>query len=156
MAFSEIELNDLKYMVENGFKLKEICEVLGKSMDTIRTEIKLMQLKSPRKFREKNGKIFCLNCREYKDKNEFYKSKQHSYGFYVNCKKCSNKIDSERYHSKKEEQFKNKYNIKVKTKEEVNGSNFRKCTQCNEIKDVSDFNWNKKYKELYDRIKKDL
>ena len=68
MAFSEIELNDLKYMVENGFKLKEICEVLGKSMDTIRTEIKLMKLKSPRKFREKNGKIFCLNCREYKDK----------------------------------------------------------------------------------------
>ena len=56
--WQDIEREDLKYMYENGFKIREIAEVLGKSESAIMQEKKYMQLKSPRKHREKESLYF--------------------------------------------------------------------------------------------------
>lgn len=142
------EVDELIYMVENGFKRKEIVEVLGKSFSDVSNHIKVLEIKSPLRYKEKNGLYFCPFCKTYKEKDEFHKNKNGPHGMNTYCKKCHNERVRESYKEKKFAEI-NKYIKSVqpefKTKEEVVGSKFKKCTRCKEIKDVGEFCWHTTY-----------
>ena len=143
--WQDIEREDLKYMYENGFKIREIAEVLGKSESAIMQEKKYMQLKSPRKHREKDGKIFCFMCKEFKEKSDFYKNSGNIRGYYSRCKECCKKINKEAWENRKLKKILEKEKEYIKTKEEINKGAYKRCNSCKEIKNVEEFNWYKKY-----------
>ena len=154
--WTEEEINDLKYMVENGFLNIEIAEVLGKSQTNIGYKIKELDLKSPRKFREKNGLVYCISCKEYKPKELFtiIKNKHNnSVSFSSSCKPCKRNYDNERYRNKWLKEIQKKESAEIRTKEDINGSTFKLCPKCGELKTVEEFNWNIKYKQLYNMCK---
>lgn len=130
-------------MVENGFKRREISEVLGKSISEISNYIKVLGFKSPLRNKEKNGEYFCPNCREYKSKCKFYKCKGNAYDISSWCVECTKKRQYLKYHNKALEEIQKKEKENIKTKEEVNGNLYRVCSTCKETKDVEEFNWKK-------------
>lgn len=146
--WDEQDLEDLKFMVGEGFIYKEIAQVLGKSLSTITNQIKIMGLVSPRKERQKGDEFFCLKCKQYKIKEDFHKNSNSPYGIRRDCKECHNKIVRDSYHNRHLKKLLAKEKAEERTKEEIEGSQIKQCTKCHETKNVEEFAWQKKNKKL--------
>ena len=144
----EIEL--FKYMLEYGYKYKELELAFNISKTTIYSLKKDLNIIRLNVNREKEGLYFCPRCHQLKLKEEFYKSKRNRYGITDYCKICEKTIVKESKRSKIE-----KLNnpVKEKTKKEVNMGEFKICKSCGLEKPIDSFPWEKKYEKLYQYCK---
>ena len=133
MAWTDDEIQDLKYMIDKNFTRKEIAEVLDKSVDQISRKMKTLGLKFNTKF--KDGLYLCFTCRTYKDKSEFYSHVGSPYDISSKCKTCESENQKERY---RKQQLK-KFQKDIKTKEEATGLKEKKCPKCGIVKDIEEF-----------------
>lgn len=138
------QIEDLKYMYENGYNQKEVSEAVGKSISSTISKANELNIiyRRTHRYRESDNKYLCLCCRQFKEKWEFYfrNDTGKANSECIDC--CRDKKRKSRLEKKLQEAD------PLKSKEEVNGGPLRLCTYCNEEFPVELFNWERKGEKL--------
>lgn len=146
MSWTQEQIDDLMYMNEQAFTRKEIKEVLNKPLYQINNKMKELGIRSPIRYKEKDGLYYCPDCKEYKPKEEFYRFSRSKHGISSHCKKHVQARQKDNYQRKKFDDISKKIADSTqpkKSKLEINGSPKRKCCTCKKTLSVELFNWKK-------------
>lgn len=131
------QVEDLKYMYEKGYSQKEVSEAIGKSISAIIVKAKELNIvyRRSHRYRESDNTYFCITCREFKEKWQFYFNKETGRVF-SECIDCR----SER---KRKARIEKKIQGAgtIKSKEEVNGGPLKVCIRCKKEFPVELFTW---------------
>ena len=133
--WTEEEIQFLRFAYPNkDITTRDICEVLGRNIDTIHKKASEMKL---RKYKEvlPNGLKRCRRCKTIFTL-EMFPGKKNKHDW---CKEC---------HKEYKEEYKKKVkSTEVKSTEvkstEVKSTEVKKCPRCNELKSILNFNKNK-------------
>ena len=123
--WTDEEIQFLKFAYPNkDITTRDICEVLGRNIDTIHKKASEMKL---RKYKEvlPNGLKRCRRCKTIFTL-EMFPGKKNKHDW---CKECH-------------KEYKEEYKKKVKSTE-VKSTEVKKCPRCNELKSILNFNKNK-------------
>lgn len=91
---------------------------------------------------------WCNRCENVREHNEFYKDGTTIDGLGANCKQCK-KDQKQKYNQKLKEAVEefNKNNEDIEVEIEYNKETHKKCSQCNDVKELNNFNKRKKSKD---------
>ncbi|ENZ02558.1 hypothetical protein HMPREF1092_01793 [Clostridium thermobutyricum] len=144
MTFNDTDYELFCYMFTHGYTKAELITIFKITEAECNLLINKFNLKSPNRQKKLGDLYFCPLCKEYKSKNDFYKSKNSNHGIFTYCIPCH-----KTYYKKRKLQPKNR----IISKAEIAKIKYQTCSSCNITKPIEEFNWGKKYIYVSTRCK---